>query len=413
MGANWIGIRILDGMGKDPGAFAGSFVAWAPAPPPRRAAESEDSVWKTGEGSTGRLIQLCIGYFFFYVITGVTVKYFLGKPALGLPGMTGTQFLVYSTAGGTFLATGVVLVWRWYRLQSIRPVKVGGHLIPSELFYIIPSGIMTAVVIPTTTLMYTLPISVMVAMVIMRGSVILIGRVVDAIQIRQGLLDKKVYWQENVAVLFAIAAVAMNTVFAHDKNGFEFIHNRAAMIIFFSYIGAYSVRIYIMNYYKNTRGKGKKLNNKAFFGIEQISSTVTLIIAGFLVYKSPTLFGWSGEVIDQFRGAIAHPLPQWPGAILAGMAFGAVAFFSVFLFMFKGRTATFAGLVNRLTSLIAGTVATLLFGLFWSGKYPSVDDWISLLLIFIAIYFLSGSEQRRVRELKAAHEIEAAAKSTA
>ena len=25
-------------------------------------------MWKTTEGSTGRLIQLCLGYFFFYVI---------------------------------------------------------------------------------------------------------------------------------------------------------------------------------------------------------------------------------------------------------------------------------------------------------------------------------------------------------
>jgi len=362
-------------------------------------------MWKTSVGSTGRLIQLCIGYFFFYVITGVTVKYFLGSPKFGLPGMTGTQFLVYSTVGGTIIATGVVLIWRWYRIRSIRLVRLAGLTIPSELFYIIPSGVMTAVVIPTTTLMYTLPISVMVAMVIMRGSVILIGRVVDAVQTAQGLLDKKVYWQENVAILFAIGAVAMNTVFAHEKNGFEFIHNKAALIIFFSYIGAYSIRIYIMNYYKNTRGKGKPLDNKGFFAVEQITSTTVLIVAGFLIFKSPSLFGWSGSVIDQYRGAITHPLPQWPGAILAGMAFGAVAFFSVFLFMFKGRTATFAGLVNRLTSLIAGTVATLLFAMFWHGKYPTLDEWISLVLILIAIYFLSGSEQRRVRELRAEHEI--------
>lgn len=34
----------------------------------------------------------------------------------------------------------------------------------------------------------TLPISVMVAMVIMRGSIIIISRLIDAIQIRQGIL---------------------------------------------------------------------------------------------------------------------------------------------------------------------------------------------------------------------------------
>ena len=35
-------------------------------------------MWKTEYGSTGRLVQLCIGYFVFYVITGVAVKYFQG-----------------------------------------------------------------------------------------------------------------------------------------------------------------------------------------------------------------------------------------------------------------------------------------------------------------------------------------------
>ncbi len=371
-------------------------------------------MWKTSEGSTGRLIQLCLGYFFFYVITGVTVKYFVApnlematiadRLQRGLASMSGVQFLVYSTVGGTALATGIVLLWRWYRIKSVRLVEVAGRQVPSELFYIIPSGVMTAVVIPTTTLMYTLPISVMVAMVIMRGSVIVISRAVDAIQIKQGLLDKKVYWQENVAVLFAIGAVAANTFFA-PAGAFDFVHSVPAMTILGSYITAYSIRIYIMNYYKNTRGKGKKLDNKAFFAIEQISACTTLIIAGAVVFFSPTLFGWTGEVISQYRGAIAEPLPKWGWAILAGMAFGAVSFFSVFLFMFKGRTATFAGLVNRLTSLIAGTASTLIMWAFFRSRFPEREDWYSLVMIIVAIGFLSLSERKRTAELKARREI--------
>jgi len=363
-------------------------------------------LWRTHEGSTGRLIQLCVGYFFFYVVTGVTVKYFLGSKEAGLPGMTGPQFLVYSTVGGTALATGVVLVLRWFRLESVRPVRLGRWTVPGEVLYIVPSGICTAVIIPTTTLMYTLPISVMVAMTIMRGSVIVISRIVDAVQISQGLLDKEVYWEENVAVVFAVAAVAVNVMFVRG-GGFDFVRSAAAMGILGSYVGAYSVRIYIMNFYKNTRGKGQKLNNRAFFGIEQIAAAVTLLVVGVVVFHAPRLFGWEGTVIDQYRGAILHPLPLWEWAILAGMAFGAVAFFSVFLFMFKGRTATFAGLVNRLTSLIAGTVATLVFFAAFGGKFPSVRSWIALAFILVAVAFLARSEKKRVLELHRTREIEA------
>ena len=323
---------------------------------------------KTSEGSTGRLLLLCFWYFFFYVITGVTVKYFLGSASQGFPGMKGMEFLVYSTAGGVSIALLVAVVLRWYRMKSLRHVRLLGMQVPLEFLYIIPSGVCTAVIIPTTTLMYSLPISVMVAMVIMRGSVIIISRAVDAIQVAQGLLEKKVYFEENIAVFFAIAAVSMKTLFA-SSGSFDFIHSVPAMLILGSYIFAYSIRIYIMNYYKNTRGKGVAQNNKGFFAVEQISAATTIFLAAVIVVLSPKLLGWNFEQVIQFRGAVVDPLPMWKWATLAGMAFGLVSFFSVFIFMFKGRTATFAGLVNRLTSLVAGTTATLIFWIGFGGKF--------------------------------------------
>jgi hypothetical protein len=364
-------------------------------------------MWKTAEGSTGRLIQLCIGYFVFYVITGLSVKYFLGSSALGFPGMSDMHYLVYSTIGGSVLALTIVLGLRWYRMQSEHYTTFLGMRMPVEYLYIIPSGVCTAVVIPTTTLMYTLPISVMVAMVIMRGSVIIISRIIDAIQIKQGILHKKVYKEENLAVLFAMGAVSVNVLWAKD-GGFDFIYNAAAIIILISYIIAYFIRIYIMNYYKNTRGKVVKQDNKGFFAIEQIAAFGTMLTVGILIVYSPELFGWSAPQILDFKTAFTLPSTLWAWAILAGTAFGIVAFFSVFIFMFKGRTATFAGLVNRLTSLIAGTTATLIFFLFFGGKFPAIEDWLSLVFILIAVGFITRAEKKRTRELKATHEIEEA-----
>jgi len=355
-------------------------------------------MWKTIEGSTGRLLQLCIGYFVFYVITGVSVKYFLGS---GMPDM---QYLVYSTIGGNMIALLIVLSLKWYKLQSNKIIGFLGMKIPEEYLYIIPSGICTAIVIPTTTLMYSLPISVMVAMVIMRGSVIIISRLIDAIQIRQGILKKRVYMEENIAVLFALIAVAIN-IFSGNDGGFDFIYNTAAVVILTSYIIAYFIRIYIMNYYKNTRGKGIKQDNKGFFAVEQIAATITMLLIGIVFYSSPELFGWQSKQITEFIGAFHTPSAMWEYAILAGTAFGAVAFFSVFIFMFKGRTATFAGLVNRLTSLIAGTASTLLIFYFFGGKFPSKEDWISLVFILISVAFISKAEKKRISEMKALHEI--------
>lgn len=361
---------------------------------------------KTSEGSTGRLVQLCAGYFLFYVATGLIVKFFTGSANGAAPRMGDMAFLAYNTLGANLTCLIPVLVLGWWRMKSIRPIQAGTWKIPSELIYIIPSGICTAIVIPTTTLMYTLPISVMVAMVIMRASVIVIGRVVDGVQIAQGILTRNVYWEENAAVAFAVMAASIELL--GGKGGsFDFLHNRAAVIILVSYIVAYAIRIYIMNYYKNTRPKGEPLNNRAFFATEQIAASITMVAIATAVFLSPRLFtGW-GEVrqVAGFVAAIQSPVPTWMWASLSGVAFGIVAFFSVFIFMFKGRTATFTGLVNRLTSLVAGTTATLLGWAFFGSKFPTLQNWVSLGFVLVAVAFLTRAERKRAQELRAAKEI--------
>lgn len=461
---------------------------------------------KTHEGTTERLLQLSFGYFALYVLTGFLTKYF--DKVLGVGG---TTYTVFNTMGSMLIPTGVVLALGWYKFKSTTYTKVLGINMPVEFLYIVPSGICTAVVIPTTTLMYTLPISVMVAMIIMRASIIVISRIIDEAQIRQGILTKKVYWEENIAVIIALFAVALQmlnfkgaaaaaqasgagafvpALFVMDKANFDFLGNAAAMTILTFYLIAYTIRIYIMNYYKNTRPKGAIYDTKGFFAIEQVTSFSALVIAGFIYFNvvnkapetpfvpapavavaadaaperkalseaaaaaeallaahsakfnqaeraaaeaglaaaAPLLADAKAKPEDlkaaaaaletpvkdvkrsfkfQFSNALQNPPSKWGITMISGLPFGIAAFFSVFLFMFKGRTATFAGLVNRLTSLIAGTVATLF--VFWiipGQKMPKTEDWAGLVLMFIAIYFIGRSEKKRACELAKAHEIE-------
>ncbi len=355
-------------------------------------------MWKASEGSTGRLLQLCVGYFLFYVVTGVAVKYFTGSAELGYPGMKDVEYLIFNTIGGNLICLVVALGLGWYKIHTNRLIRWAGMNLPAEIVYIIPSGICTAVVIPTTTLMYLLPISVMVAMVIMRASVIIISRAVDAIQIRQGILKKHVYKEENIAVVFALCAAGVN-IFWVGPGDFEFVHSPIAVGILLSYIAAYSFRIYIMNYYKNTRAQGVKLDNKGFFAIEQIAASTVMLIVALVVFNSGDWFGARGTQVAIFHNSFVAPNPSWGWAIFVGMAYGMVAFFSVFIFMFKGRTATFAGLVNRLTSLVAGTTATLASYFLFNGHFPKPQDWLSLVFIFVAVGFLSVAERKRSAEL--------------
>lgn len=372
---------------------------------------------QTEDGSTERLVQYSFLYFAMYVIYTMMTK----RMQLAY-GVDGTVFTVYNTMGGMLICVLVVLIFKWYKFKSSNYIKLLGINMPKEFLYIIPSGICTAVVIPTTTLMYTLPISVMVAMVIMRASIIIISRIIDQIQIWQGILKKKVLWEENVGALFAVLAlsvqlfVKVNTsegfkleFFKVNPGDFDFLTNFAAMTILSFYLTAYSIRLYIMNYYKNTRPKGAVYDTKGFFAIEQIASTLFIVIVGVVYYYSAnvdiSLPNYTKTFAYQFKNSFDNVPDKWAMIIGSGIPFGIAAFFSVFLFMFKGRTATFAGLVNRVTSLVAGTASTIFLWLFFDMKKPKNEDWAALLLIFVAIYFMSLAEKRRACELIANKEI--------
>ena len=370
-------------------------------------------------GSTAHLLELCGGYYLSYVLTGIAVKYFTG--GIREPRLSDMAYLFNNTLGGTALALAVVIALGWLGIRSARSIRVLGLEVPAETRYIIPSGVCTAIIIPTTTLLYTLPISVMVAMVIMRASVIVISRLVDAVQTRQGLLQKRVLAEENWAVVFALLALGTNLLLmplvdlldargiaasqafgvkpGALRGGFEFLHSPLAVSVLVAYVLAYAVRLYLMNYFKNTRGSGPSLDNRGYFAIEQVAASATLVVIGVIVYFGAQSFGWQAPQVATFREAVQRPDTM---AIASGIPYGLVAFFSVFLFMFQGRTATFAGVVNRLTSLLAGTTATLLLAAFFHQKSPSAQDWASLLFILIAVAFLTRAEQLRVEQSKRA-----------
>lgn len=344
-------------------------------------------IFRSSAGSTTRLLQYTASYFLLYVLFGLAVKYFQGSSRDGFPGLTEVEFLTYSTLGSALVCLSVILFAGWWKFPWKR----------NEIFFMVLSGTFTALVIPTTTLMYSLPISVMVAMVLMRGSIIVISRIVDSILIFQGLSHKKVVAEENIAMAFSLAAVGLYLFFAQSSD-FDFVNSSIAMGILTVYIVAYALRIYIMNLFKFTRSSSTTSNNQNYFAIEQLTASIWIFGLSGLVAFAPSLFsGLNGNFVPIFNQALTNPPSPWLWAAVAGLPFGFAAFFSVFLFMFEGRTSTFAGLVNRLASLMAGTISTLLFALLFAGKWPRKLDWIAFVLILVAVFFLAKAEMKKRR----------------
>ena len=341
---------------------------------------------RNGKSDLSGIFGLCFGYFFFYTFYGLFIKWLLDKRD-GFPAMPGMEVLFHTTLGGTAICVAVVLLFWWPgRLKSTMPRIWGGRL-PGEYAWLIPSGICTGFVIPTTTLMYTYGYSVMVAMVLMRASLVVASRVVDAILIRQGFLTKKVFWQEDAAVLLAVGAISV-VLFGAGPDDFQFFGSPAAMITMVCYIFPYSLRIYILNRFKIS------VDHRAIFGIEQIFASLTIVIGTIAAVLFVRAGVQAPQVVDYVRG-LQHPDPA---GIMIGVPYGIGAFFSVFLFLYKGGTATFNTTMNRLTSLVAGTAATLGFFYLFQGKPVASHEWTALAIVVTAIGFLGWAGRRRQQE---------------
>jgi len=317
------------------------------------------------------------------------VKVFTGKPAAGFFGLSSMEYLVYSTAFSSLFCVIVVLALGWERR---------GRLSRAEMISLFLSGACTAYIIPSGTLIYSLPVSIMIAMVLMRGSVIVASRIVDFILTQQGLSKKEIPWQEEIAVLLASGAVATKLFFpSSSESRFPLI----GIIVLGIYFFAYLLRLYIMNRAKLQGIAGKQLDQRLYFGMEQIFASSVLFGIAIPLFLFARNASHLPPMLEGFVRAVESPNPHWASAAVSGLPYALIAFLSVFLFLYPGKSATFTGVLNRLVSLIGGTTSTLAFGLIFSGGLPSADDFISLILICAAISFLAWGD--RVEHLRLHH----------
>ena len=84
---------------------------------------------KTPEGSTGRLIQLCAGYFLFYVATGLIVKVFTGGVSGAPARMNDIAFLAYNTLGVSDNAKNPIFTLPKTALPATEMINAGPQLL--------------------------------------------------------------------------------------------------------------------------------------------------------------------------------------------------------------------------------------------------------------------------------------------
>jgi protein-tyrosine-phosphatase len=326
-----------------------------------------------------RIWLLALGYFAFYIPYSALTK----ALSLGLlPGMTG-PVSGFRILPATAVATSVALLalvtmgggWGYLRRR-----RVLGLAVPVVRSRMLISGVATAVIIGATTLNYTfVGISILFALLLMRGGVLILAPVVDT------LLGRRVRSSSWIALGLSFAALVI--AFA-EVGGYRM--TLVAGLNIAAYLLGYCVRI------PNMTGIAKSHDpalNARYFHEETLVAALALTGAPamcLLMGDGPIL----GELRAGFTTFFADPLVV--PALLIGVLYACLYLFGTGIYL-DHRENSYCIPLNRCSSLLSGLFAS--FGLTWllGWRPPSGYHLAGAGVILAALAILMASTLRDSR----------------
>ncbi len=314
---------------------------------------------------------LALGYFVFYVPYSALTKA-LSKGLL--PGMEGPVpgfELLPATAIATTLTLPLfITVAGWWKYVPNR-----GHFLglpfPIPRWQTLISGMATAVIIATTTLNYTfVGISIVFALLMMRGGVLILSPVIDF------FFKRKVNWYSWMALVLSLIAVSV----AFAEQGGYFLTLMAALNV-----GAYLVGYMFRLQFMTRIAKSKRhAVNMQFFVEETFVAAVTLLTALALL-----AFIGQGTIMMELRAGFTTFLTSKlvVPAFLIGCLYACLYMFGSRIYL-DHRENTFCIPLNRCASLLSGVVASYALVFLLGQSMPSSQQLLAAGILVAAIFFL-------------------------
>ncbi|OGQ37551.1 MAG: hypothetical protein A2W61_02345 [Deltaproteobacteria bacterium RIFCSPLOWO2_01_44_7] len=339
------------------------------------------SVLKTMQTKLAALgiFAFCFGYFASYVPYSMMTKMITSGLFEGMSGKHFSGFEILPAVGtATFIAMYVYLTLSGWWKHSTHSTILGVS-IPRPRWITFISGLCTAGVIITTTLSYALEgISIVFAMLLMRGATLVIAPIVDLIAVKR---KRKIYWPS-----WAAAALSLAALFITFSGRAGTTLTLVAIINIACYLLSYFLRFFFMsNWAKSTDAAEKK----RFFTEEQMVANpvfwgaimITGLIGSQMDPASIPGQVWQGMTTFLSSGYVIH-------AFLVGIFSYGTGLFGTLIFL-DPRENTFTVPASRVSSVIAGVVATYALAIFYGSKYPPTSELTGLALLIVAILFLS------------------------
>lgn len=321
----------------------------------------------------------CFGYFAAYVPYTMWVKLitrglFEGMDGNGFDGFVIQPVVVFGNCIAVF-ATLTLLGW-W---RCAKQFKIGSLSLPRPRWLTFLSGLCTAGIIITTTLAYTFNgISIVFAMLLMRGGVLALGPLIDTIAVKR---KRIIHWTSWLASLLSFAALML--AFTGKTST---AMTTVATIDISLYLVSYFIRLFLMSNYAKSHDDDER---RGYIAEEQlVANTVlfgSLVICGLLgKYSDP------GSLLGKLHEGIAVFPYQgyfWQAVMIGVFSYGTGIFGA--LILLDKRENTFTIPANRSSSVLAGLLATYLLAQNYHQKPINQEELLGVFLILAAIFFLS------------------------
>ena len=311
------------------------------------------------------------GYFACYVpysaLSKAVSRGMLDGMDAGVPGF---ELLPWSTLVSLCGMLVFITVIGWWKHAGRRQIL--GRSMPWPSRWTFFSGVCTSAIIATTTLAYTFDgVSIVFMMLLMRGGVLVIAPMVDAIS------GRHVRWFSWLGLALSIGALI--AAFLKDRG---FALSTIATIDVAIYLASYFVRLRFMS----KLAKSDDDNARARYFVEEQMVATPLLVS---ILAALALIGY-GDFMLALRSG-------WTSVFEAGV-FPHV----VFIGLFSQGTGIFGGLillgrqentycvpVNRSSSILAGVVASLSLSVLFDAPSLSGYEYAGAALIIAAIIALT------------------------
>jgi protein-tyrosine-phosphatase len=323
---------------------------------------------------------MAFGYFAFYIPYSLLTKWLTqGAPAAHGSVPTGLQILPATMIATAVVFPMIVTVLGWWKYSS-RGAVLGANLpIPGRITLV--SGIAFAVIIGATTLAYTFRgISILFALLLMRGGVLILAPIVDTV------FHRRVRWYSWASLIVSFIALAI--AFA-DVGGYNM--TIAALLNLAAYLGGYVFRLSNMTLIAKIADPAL---SRRYLVEESIAASLALVaIPAIFAVITP------GEPGVQLRYGFTtiFTTPFALPALSIGVLYALLGMFGTMVYL-NPRESTFAVPVNRCASLFSGVAASLISVWLFGAKTPTYAQFLAAATICVAIAFLSvpaGLEARK------------------